>query len=761
MPRSQPRRRLALSLPILMLAAALGPAGASTPEIALEPLAYPALPGIEPAGGWIAGAFHVAHGIFGDRHYAYDPRDDAWTALPSPPLRRSSASSATLDGFWYVAGGTRFDCQVVNGERPCAILERYDPTFRTWERMPDMREARIDAGVAALGGKLYVVGGKGNGTASVSVEVFDPATRTWSDAAPLPQPRLEATALLAHEGRLYLLGGKDVLGDATPTVLVYTPLLNSWTSLPPAPLAFRDAVVGTCDGKILVWGGSETPPGQAPRPMFYLRIYDPLLQQWTQSLDYLSVSTPARGGSLTAGDMTVTMKVGQAHAFRCPAGGRPWDTLPDVLVEGVDLDVESPEHGDVVTLSAVVRNRGTTNVPGGRVEFRFGAGTLGNGTYPALAPGASATVAGPAWTAVGGDRVLSAVADADRALAEGNEDNNRRDATFHVRIADLVVSKLTLVPSIAGEGQSVRLAATVRNVGDAGAAATNVTFFRSFTPVSIGTPMPALAAGEEAVVLGNAFSMPSGTTTMRASVDLFRTVPELNDLNNQGSTVVTAARPDLRATALAAEPDALRHGDATTLTATIVNEDLLVAGAFLVRFALDGATLAEVPLAGLAGGETAQVSAAWTAVEGTHGVSVTVDALGQVAESEEADNVAHFPLAVAPPPRPDLVVDALATDPSTPRPGNKVLTTATVRNAGNAPSLATTVQFTRDGADLGAATLPALAPGETATVAATARWLAIPGTFTLRAVADPGGSVLEGDESNNARERSVAVEPTL
>ena len=59
-----------------------------------------------------------------------------------------------------------------------------------WATMPSVGAGPIqETGVAALGGKLYVVGGFNDELQVQSlVQVYDPGSEEWSTAAPLPQP---------------------------------------------------------------------------------------------------------------------------------------------------------------------------------------------------------------------------------------------------------------------------------------------------------------------------------------------------------------------------------------------------------------------------------------------------------------------------------------------------------------------------------------------------------------------------------------------
>src|SRR5215472_1584767 len=66
---------------------------------------------------------------------------------------------------------------------------------------------RQEMGVAALDGKVYVVGGfDGSGQPVATVEVYDPARDRWTQKASLPAP-LHHVNVAAVGSKLYVVGG--------------------------------------------------------------------------------------------------------------------------------------------------------------------------------------------------------------------------------------------------------------------------------------------------------------------------------------------------------------------------------------------------------------------------------------------------------------------------------------------------------------------------------------------------------------------------
>ena len=133
---------------------------------------------------------------------AYDARGGeggagAWRALPPLPCATWYAMSAALGGELYVVGG-----------KGCARVQAWDG--RAWRLRADLPAARHDAGCAVHAGRLTLFGGvvaDGAGArATTSVIAYDADADRWDECAPLPAPRATCRAI-AHAGGVVLVGG--------------------------------------------------------------------------------------------------------------------------------------------------------------------------------------------------------------------------------------------------------------------------------------------------------------------------------------------------------------------------------------------------------------------------------------------------------------------------------------------------------------------------------------------------------------------------
>ena len=125
------------------------------------------------------------------------------------------------------------------------VVEAYDPASETWTTMTPMPAGRARFGVAAVGGKFYVIGGRGRTGLSTTTYVYDAAANSWTTAAPIPTPR-EGLAVAAANGKIYAIGGRDATGVVLNTIEEYNPGTNTWTTGLPgmATARFSPAAAG-------------------------------------------------------------------------------------------------------------------------------------------------------------------------------------------------------------------------------------------------------------------------------------------------------------------------------------------------------------------------------------------------------------------------------------------------------------------------------------------------------------------------------------
>ena len=145
--------------------------------------------------------------------------------------------------------------------------------------------------IAALGGRVYVIGGiyadaAGELPTTNRVEVYDTRSDSWSDAAPMPIA-MNHPNVAAVDGRLYVIGGLSggTSWQALPNSYVYNPRANRWTQLPPMPDGTErgSAAVGVRGTKIYLAGGMRTltpTPGGLQDTVSTVSSYDVVTGRW-------------------------------------------------------------------------------------------------------------------------------------------------------------------------------------------------------------------------------------------------------------------------------------------------------------------------------------------------------------------------------------------------------------------------------------------------------------------------------------------------
>lgn len=145
--------------------------------------------------------------------------DNTWKHGPPMLSKRVSHGAVVLNGCLYVVGGW-------DGQAVVRTVERFQPQLGLWTEVSTHKDIRMKSGVAALDGKLYVVGGCLQTLESCyRTEVFDPITREWTRLADTNHARANPV-LVPYRGKLYLFGGE---GNSQGMVECFDPYLNEWT----------------------------------------------------------------------------------------------------------------------------------------------------------------------------------------------------------------------------------------------------------------------------------------------------------------------------------------------------------------------------------------------------------------------------------------------------------------------------------------------------------------------------------------------------
>ncbi|HEX6666462.1 MAG TPA: kelch repeat-containing protein [Solirubrobacterales bacterium] len=218
---------------------------------------------------------------------AFDTRTGRWSSPTQLPTGLNHSQVATHDGKLYLAGG------FLEGEESTANVWQWDPETNEWTKLPDLLAPSSAGAVVAIGNKLYVASGapqtfgvSGPVTTYSALQVYDFGTGEWSYGAPIPNPRHHVGAATLG-GKLYVVGGRGEADHSLPTFESYDPAADEWESLPDAPLGVASPGLVAAGDQLVVVGGEDqinwekgegwvTPSAWA---------YDPKTRDWSRLPD--------------------------------------------------------------------------------------------------------------------------------------------------------------------------------------------------------------------------------------------------------------------------------------------------------------------------------------------------------------------------------------------------------------------------------------------------------------------------------------------
>lgn len=197
---------------------------------------------------------------------------EGWRALePVPGPGRVGASAQAVRGKLVVFGGSALGPD--GSERPVARVDVYDPATGSWSRGADMPLA-VDGAASGVwrDSLVLVVGGRHNGVPVADVQWYDAAADRWMRGDPLPgEPVYGHAGAVVGDHVVYLDGARRQ--DGAPPFVLDTaawlgavspgvPPLLEWAPLPEHPMPGLFGAAGGAVGALAAFvGGAEQAHG--------------------------------------------------------------------------------------------------------------------------------------------------------------------------------------------------------------------------------------------------------------------------------------------------------------------------------------------------------------------------------------------------------------------------------------------------------------------------------------------------------------------
>ncbi|SAL86520.1 N-acetylneuraminate epimerase [Caballeronia arvi] len=235
-------------------------------------------------GGYGAGQVARPH------HHVFDVARNRWLEAAPIPRGANHICVAALDGVVYAFGGFVEQNRIAVPD--CYAYVVADDRWHTIH--PLSRGSRGAIAVVAHDGLVHAIGGRD--TRSVDWhEVYDPRSDSWRTLSPVPGPR-DHSAAVSLGGRIHVAGGRmDTFDFNTGMHVAYDAQKDAWEERAPMPTPRSGHGGVVWRGKFLCMGGEGT-----RRVFGQNEGYDPGADAWQA---YAPMLTPRHGmGAAVIGD---------------------------------------------------------------------------------------------------------------------------------------------------------------------------------------------------------------------------------------------------------------------------------------------------------------------------------------------------------------------------------------------------------------------------------------------------------------------------
>lgn len=243
----------------------------------------------------------------------YDPVSRAWSKTGSLNLARWAIDAVTLgNGKALYAGGS--SAYLSSGA--LASAELYDPVTGTFSLTSNgLSVARQSYGISTLNdGRVLIAGGNTsgtslNGTGVTAADLYDPASNSFTAAAPMNQGRSLHAQVTLRDGRVVVVGG------ARNTAEIYDPVANAWTlAAGTLPTTLKDMKAFELhDGRVFVAGGQDSATGATSDRTWF---FDPTTGQFSAGPSMAGFNYAPSGVQVGSSDYSAFDLYPVGHALR-------------------------------------------------------------------------------------------------------------------------------------------------------------------------------------------------------------------------------------------------------------------------------------------------------------------------------------------------------------------------------------------------------------------------------------------------------------
>ncbi|WP_052728876.1 CARDB domain-containing protein [Methanosarcina barkeri] len=419
---------------------------------------------------------------------------------------------------------------------------------------------------------------------------------------------------------------------------------------------------------------------------------------------------------------------------------------PNLTIESLSIDPESPKTDSEVTVNALIKNTGNEVSEATKLTYEIGEAEPKTVKVPEIDPEDSSLVSFT-WTPKeeGTVKIKAAVEDNEKTIEVVVEKE---------KSPNLTIESLSIDPESPKTDSEVTIKALVKNVGTKTSEPTNIIYTIGETKEK--EEVSAIEAGSEKSISHKwTTSDKEETVTIKASLE--------NVENSEKEISVKIAKkslPDLIVEDIYSDPSIQPEaGKLLNFTLKIKNVGEATANSNTAKYSFNGASEGEISIPELSAGTSTSAGFSFTpGNEETMSVTVIADSGNRISESNEDNNKMSKTISVKRK-LPDLKIESISLSPEKPHPGENITFTATVKNNGSAAAENSEIKYDIKGNNesyTGVTPLPALAAGETGT--GTFFWTpGNEGQIEVKTTVDTGSVVSESNETNNEFTKTATI----
>ena len=222
---------------------------------------------------------------------AYQFDGTTWSPIASLPVALGGAAAVTDGIYIYILGGG-LDLPMTTN-----TVYRYEPIANSYTVMAPFAHAVVYPVAQFLGGKIYkFCGDIEPGFASITLEIYDIATNTWTTGASYPLV-VNAMTGFVHGNFIYGVGGYEFNVGLTRKTYRYDPATNTWNDAAIADLpSERDSAAAVSYNNGGVVAGGRV--GINATFSSSVIVWDPTSNIWSDLPNMLGERLNMRGGVL-------------------------------------------------------------------------------------------------------------------------------------------------------------------------------------------------------------------------------------------------------------------------------------------------------------------------------------------------------------------------------------------------------------------------------------------------------------------------------